>query len=140
MKIIRLLLFTLILAHDVSCAAIEMYSAGTNYSQLYEMKLSMAESSQIAANRMAICAGTLLSVRLENLPNLLPEDIARLHSEAQQLRNMALNQISWAEVDRFLKLGAMRTANLLRDEAVSLFDEITECEQLLASSAGGTPP
>ena len=97
----------------------------------------MAESSQIIANRMAICAGVLLSVRLENLPYLLPEDLARFHWEAEQLRNMALQQISWAEVDRFLKLGAKRIADPLREETVSLFDEITGCEQLLGSV---TPP
>lgn len=136
MKLNRLLLFALILANYASCAAIETYSNATDGSQVYELKLSMAESSQIIANRMAVCAGVLLSVRLENLPYLLPEDLPRFHWEAEQLRNMALQQISWAEVDRFLKLGAKRVADPLREETVSLYDEIADCEQMVSRSTG----
>jgi hypothetical protein len=140
MQINRFLLLTLSLANGISCAANEIYSTTSDNSQLYEMKLSMAESSQIIANRMAVCAGVLHSVRLENFPNVTTQDLARLHLEAEQLRNMALQKISWAEVDRFHKLGAMRIANSLSGETVSLSDEITECEQLLARSASGALP
>lgn len=88
----------------------------------------MAESSQVLGKHLAICAGLLASVELENFPELTADDMERLKKESQLRLEEALKYLSWTEVDRLARLAMARTKSLSYDELQLLRNGIKVCE------------